>query len=557
MKTNNKYKIRKGLCGAVILSCFALHGSLFTSCSDTWDDHYPSEQINGTESLLQIMEKNAQLSDFLKVAKATHLYNNMHSTPVTYAELLGSDQALTVWAPQNGTFNVDSLLELCKTSKGDSLVGQQFVGNHIAHNLYNLNSQTQANVKMFNDKFMTVNTNSFSSSSVVSTNTPATNGLLHVIDKSAPFAYNIYEGITCLDEFAHIGQFFTRFEKQELDEDRSIVAGIEDGQKVYSDSVMVRHNILFNTLDNIISEDSSFAMIVPSKEIWDQQIEEAKPYFNFSTYAKGDSIQNYWLNISLIQDLIYNQNMQRSINDSIFTTSYSRFDWPYHVYYKPYAEGGILNPANIKDSIACSNGVFYRLAKWPFKKEDLYFRPITTQAENESNIVNDNNLCTYNYRAAVGDTISGNGYLDIVPKNSSSNWKTTFEIRNTLSGTYDVCAVILPKTVYNSFTRDFKPNQFKATVYYQDENGREQSIKSDNSNKFHNDPYVVDTVKLATVTLPVCAYQQSNAVMKVELECSMTSKETSYSREMFLDCIYLRPSTENENSAKARKEDKK
>ncbi len=539
-----------------IISLFA--AAVFTaSCSDTWDDHYPTEQTNGTESLLQIMEKNPQLSDFLKVAKATHLYNNMHATPVTYADLLGSDLALTVWAPQNGTFNTDSLLALCQTAKGDSLVGQQFVGNHIAHNVYNMNSLTKANVKMFNDKFMSLNPQSLNGTSAVSVNTPATNGLLHVINKNVPFAYNIYEGLTCLDEFSHIGSFLTMFEKQELDENRSIVAGIEDGQKVYSDSVMVRENILFRTIDNIISEDSSFAMIVPSKEMWDKAVEEAKPYFNFEGMAKADSIQNYWLNMSLIQDLIYNQNMQRSVSDSIFTTSYSMREWPYHVYYKPYAEGGLLSPANIKDSIPCSNGVFYRLAKWPFTQQDLYFRPITMQAENESHIVEDNKLCTYNYRAAIGDSISGNGYLDIVPKNSTSNWKTTFEIRNTLSGTYDICAVILPKTVYNSFTRDFKPNQFKATIFYDDASGREQSMRADNGGKFNNDPYKVDTVKLATVTLPVCAYQQQNAVLRVQLECSMTSRETSFSREMYLDCIYLRPSKETENSAKARKEGKK
>lgn len=550
---------KKSMWGAVIFSFFTLHSSLFTlsSCSDTWDDHYPSEQTNGTESLLQLIEANPQLSDFLKIAKSTHLYNNMHSTPVTYADLLSADQALTVWAPLNGTYNADSILALCQTSKGDSLVGQQFIGNHIAHNIYNMNSLTQANVKMFNDKLISLNPQSFSTSTVLSGqyNTPAKNGLLHVIDKSAPFAYNIYEGLTCIGDFSHIGDFLLSFEKQELDEDRSIVAGIEDGKKVYSDSVMVRENILFRNLDKINSEDSSFAMIVPSKEMWTAAFEEAKPYFDYAGMNKADSIQNYWTNMSLLQDLIYNQKMQRALSDSLFTTAYSTREWPYHVYYKPFAEGGILNASNIKDSIPCSNGVFYRLAKWPFTKQDLYFRPITMQAENEANIVEDNKLCTYNYRAAIGDSISGNGYLDIVPKNSTSNWKTKFEIHNTLSGTYDVCAVILPKTVYNAFTRDSKPNQFKATITYDDPSGKEKTISI--SDKFHNDPYKVDTVYLATVTLPICAYAQQNAVLRVQLECSMTSRETSYSREMYLDCIYLRPSNNDENSAKARKEDKK
>ncbi|MBQ0022627.1 MAG: hypothetical protein KBT29_05255 [Prevotellaceae bacterium] len=548
-KINLKTKVQ------VVLMLITLHFSLFTlvGCSDTWDDHYPSEQTNGTESLLQLIQADPQLSDFLKVAKATHLYNNMHITPVTYADLLGADQALTVWAPKNGTFNADSLVALCQTNKGDSLVGQQFMANHIAHNVYNMNSSTDKSIKLFNEKLVHLLPQSFGSTPVLSNsfNMPAKNGLLHVIDHQAPFAYNVYEAITCLDDLKHVGDFFLRFEKQELDEDRSVVADIVEGQKIYSDSVMVRKNILFRSVDNIISEDSAFAMLVPTKEMWDAAVAEAKPYFNFGSVEKADSIEDYWVNMSLIRDLFYNKSMQRGIQDSIFTTSYSYGSYPYHVYYKPFEEGGIMNKSVIKDSLLCSNGSIYNLAKWPFTKEQLYFHPIHVQGERESNII-EYNLCTMNYRSAIGDTISGNGYLDIVPKNSTSNWNATFKVRNTLSGTYDICAVILPKTVANSFTHDFKPNKFKVTISYVDVDGKKVDLNI--KDEYENDPYHVDTVKIATVTLPVCYYNQLDTDVKVQLKCNITSRQTQYSREMFLDCIYLRPSKEETASAKARKE---
>ena len=108
MKVKNIYK-------TIAVLCLAIVSQGFQSCSDTWSDHFDMEGTNGNATLLQLVENNPQLSDFHAVLKATHVYNNNHRTGVTFADLLGSDQTLTVWAPVNGTFNVDSLLELCQT----------------------------------------------------------------------------------------------------------------------------------------------------------------------------------------------------------------------------------------------------------------------------------------------------------------------------------------------------------------------------------------------------------------------------------------------------------
>ena len=124
---------------AVLLIALAA-GSVASSCSDTWDDHYDKAEVNGTESIYDMIDTNPQLSDFMSVLKRTHIYLNNRRTSVTYADLVKADQALTVWAPVNGTFNIDSLLNLCATEQGDSTVGNHFVMNHIAHNLYNMKS---------------------------------------------------------------------------------------------------------------------------------------------------------------------------------------------------------------------------------------------------------------------------------------------------------------------------------------------------------------------------------------------------------------------------------
>lgn len=548
MKTIHKIKQMLGI-AALGLPLLGLG-----SCSDKWDDHYDVADANGTSTLLQLVEENEELSDFLSLLKATHVYNNNHRTKVTFADLLNADQTLTVWAPLNGTYNADSLLELCQTAKGDSTVGQHFVMNHIAHNLYNMNGLTDENVKMLNDKFLALNSTSLYNAPVLNDeyNLPAKNGLLHVIGDDAQYTYNIYEALTSMEEFKHFGTFLSHFEKQELDEERSIQAGIVDGKKVYSDSVMIRENALFRVFDQILSEDSTFAMLVPDKETWEPVFEEAKQYFNYGSVQKADSISEYWTCVSLLRDLIFNRNVQRSERDSIFSTSYSGGDWPYHVFYKPFEAGGLMDPANIKNSLLCSNGYIYRIKQWPFTAEDIYYRPIVTQGEREASII-DYKDCTYNIRAAIGDSISNNAYLDIVPRTSTSDWSITYEIRNTLSGTYDINAVILPKTVYLANSRDTKSNKFIATLTYKDENGdiQKQEFKTEMTNK----GTAVDTVHIGRFTFPTCNYQQSDATVTLQLQCSITKRQTSYSREMFLDCLYFKPVSEEE--APKRKEARK
>ena len=542
MKIKNLYKM---MAGAFLLAA-ASQG--LTGCSDTWDDHYEMAGTNGSSSLLQMIEENPQLSDFYELLRSTHIYNNNHRTKVTYADLLNADQALTVWAPVNGTFNVDSLLDLCQTEKGDSTVGRHFVMNHIAHNLYNMNAQTDENVKMLNDKFLPLAYRSIYNAKIVDeqhVNTPATNGLLHVVNDDAWYTYNVYEAITSLDEFRHLGSFLSRYEKQELDEERSIQSGIEDGKKVYSDSVMVKTNNLFRVFDQIMDEDSTFFMLVPDADTWKPVYDEAATFFNFAPIEKGDSICDYWTHVSLMSDLIYNENVQRSMNDSIFSTSYRMYDWPYHVFHDPYEEGGLLNSSNMKDELQCSNGRIMRIKEWPFTPEDLFFRPVVMQGEREANLI-DYKDCTFNYRAAVGDTISGNAYLDIVPKNTTTNWEATFEVRNTLSATYDICAVILPKTVYKSNSHDFKPNKFKAELTYMDENGEMQTVKFDD--EVTSNGMKVDTVRIGRFTFPVCNYQQQDATVNLKLICSVGRRDSNFSREMFLDCIYLKPVSDEDSS---------
>lgn len=526
------------------------------SCSDTWDNHYDQVGEMPKATLLERIQEEPRLSDFLALLKKTYVYNNNHATSVTLADLLNSDQALTVWAPVNGSFNADSLLQLCQTAKGDSAVGQHFVMNHIAHSLYNMNGQTDQEVLMLNNKYLPLNTTNLFDATVLdgNANIPASNGLLHIVDKGAQYTYNIYEALTSMQELSHFGSFLSHYEKQELDEEHSIQADIIDGQKIYSDSVMVKENSLFCVFDQIMSEDSTFLMLAPDAETWQSVYAEAAAYFNYGSLPKADSISDYWTHVTLMRDLFFNDKVQTARQDSIVSTSYSNRNWPYHVFYRPFEPGGIFAADNISNRLTCSNGYIYSLKEWPFTPEDLFFHPIITQGEREASITSTKD-CTLNYRSAIADTISGNGYVDIVPRTSTSNWNATFEITNTLSGTYDICAVILPKTVYLANSRDFKPNKFKAVLNYVDENGeKKQEVYG---TEMTNNPYVADTVLIGRFTFPTCNYQQPDATVSLQLQCSISNRQTTFSREMYLDCIYLKPVSATAAGIKSRKEARK
>lgn len=534
MKTSNKFKF-------MVMAVAALAAA---ACTDTWDEHYGNGSSPVSDkTLLQLVEESADLSDFLTVLQHTHVFNNNKPTEVTYAELLGSDQTFTVWAPKNGTFNVDSLLNECQTVAGDSMCGQHFVQNHIAH--YISNNTATKSVMMLNDKYLNMEDGTMHGVSYEPgrANEPAMNGILHVLSGEIPYIYNIYEGLTTLPEYAGIGSVFKKYEKLELDENSSIQSGIVDGNIVYSDSVLYRSNILFNTFDRINDEDSNFIMLVPEAQIWDKVYDEALTYFNYGNVNKADSLQQYYAGTALIRDLVYNRNVGcLHMADSVYSTSYVINDEEQrHVYYKPLAPGGIFSSTYVRDTMECSNGAIYNLYDWPFTPEQIYFYPVKTEGENVS-LIREYSLCTYSVRSVVADSVSDN-YLVISPQANNSQWRMTFQIPEVLSGRYDVCAVVLPRTVYDPNNRNWYPCKFKATLNYVNEDGTTGSYPFD---EVQNDPYRVDTVKLGTFTIPVCSYGQTNPVVSLRLECSIAANQFRFNREMYLDCLYFKPNREEE-----------
>jgi hypothetical protein len=313
-----------------------------------------------------------------------------------------------------------------------------------------------------------------------------------------------------------------------------------DGEQLYVDSVFVERNRMLERIGRIADEDSTFYMIVPTTDEWQRVWQEAMDYFRYDAKVEGgDSLQRLYANSALLSDAVFSRTIQASPNDSLITFSYNKKYPQYHVFHKPFEEGGIFYGATPS---ACSNGTLYTTDKWPFTPQMTYQREIRCEGEAKGVII-DNTLSSYTTRHHVADSVSENEYLVISPEKNTSNWTMTFKLSNTLAGTYDICIVTLPQTVYDPTRTNLKPCQFQAEINYVDENGNAKTFDCGNKQKFKTRPEVVDTVVVAEdFKFPVCNYGQTNNKVTVKLRCSILAKDTpNYSREMLLDCIYLRP----------------
>ena len=513
-----------------------------TACSD-WDDHYSGAGAAGGSNLTlwEQLKANNQVSDFCEVLEQTKVFRMHKKTSVSYADLLNGGQSFTVVAPVNGTFNKDSLLQLVQTNQGDSVVEKFFVLNHLSRTLNSLTSEKKS-MMLLNAKYVEMDGSTIEGVSVSQANCHAKNGVLHVVNNPLPYQYSIYEALCDMPELSTVGQALRLYDEDYFDADASVSSGIVDGVPVYIDSVTIERNRFLQRIGLIAAEDSTYWVVAPKVEGWQKAWEEALQYFQYDEKVqKRDSIQHYWTTHALMSDAVYNMTDQKSVNDSLISVPYNRLEPEYHVFYKPFQSGGILSQAT---PIECSNGILYKTDEWPFTPEQTYFTELWSEGEQTALFASEPKECSYTIRRLATDSISEGAYLNIIPRVATSNWDISFRVNNTLSGTYDICAIVLPKSVANQVNPDLRPNKFKAYINYVDEAGEPQTFNCGNT-QFTNNPERVDTIVLAEAFhFPACNYDQNDIKISVRLQCSITTPQTaSYSREMYLDCIYLRPRT--------------
>ena len=303
-KTNNKNVVKKMKTGVFYLLLLSFSPLLlFVSCSD-WDDHYENlaSQAGNDLTLWQTIQQHPELSDFRDVLSQTKVFKYHKVTDVSYADLLDGTQTFTVLAPVNGSFNKDSVLSLLSTNRGDSMVVRSFIGNHLSYNQV-ANVEKPTEFFLLNSKRATIGSNEVLGVPLQNSNIRAKGGILHILQSTLPYRYNIYEVLLNDPRYSDIGKEISSYDRDEFSPTQSVEGGMVDGEQIYVDSVFNERNKILENVGLINAEDSTFLMVVPTNEEWQRVWNEAMDHFRFdSTVEDRDSLQRYWANFSLLKD---------------------------------------------------------------------------------------------------------------------------------------------------------------------------------------------------------------------------------------------------------------
>lgn len=553
MKIKNIYN---KVCVVAVVAAGAL--LLSTSCKDEWNDHYDVSSVdNGT--LWQAISNQGNISNFTRVVKACG-----------YDAMLDGSQTFSVFAPTDDYFTsaqADSLIAVYQTqaSSGvkpdDNSVVRQFLQNHISLYKHPVSSLSNDSITMMNGKYEILTQSAIGNCQLKTANSLYSNGVLFTIDRQIPYFPNVFEYLGLDTQLDSVYQFLNAFSQYEINESKSVPGGIVDGRTVYLDSVMDFHNTLFNTLGQINTEDSTYWMVAPTNDEWNRMVAEYEPYFNYDAAVnKRDSMQFVNSRLAIIGGTVFSrtQNPDVAFRDSAVSTSASSYAVrrildlePYYVYYKPFEAGGIFSGT---EGITCSNGEVRKAASFGIDKHDTFLQTIKVEGEAvryQDSVLNAVDPITVREVTTDNpfyDRVSGNSFVEIVPKTSSTNPEVFYKIPNVLSNVkYDIYAVFVPVLAYDTLAVEeaAKPVIFRTNLLYNDKNGKSQT-KHFTKNLTTN-PADIDTLLIVEAfEFPTCSYALQDPQVTVQLLVRVgTTQTATYSRTMRIDCLILKPHDDN------------
>ena len=559
----------------------------FTSCTDTWDEHYQQGAM-GDGNLWEAIKGNQQLSNFARVIEATG-----------YDKSLSSSQVYTVFAPTNDTFtdaDANDIInkyqtELAKGLKGEKNAAiKEFVMNHIALYNYSIaNESPDTTIRMMNGKYLGLTNSTFSDRPFTSTNNVTGNGILFTINEKADYVYNLFEYIKNDPDLDSVSNFLYMTDPYELHKivfqpEASVPGEIIKGQQHYLDSVTTtRNEILTTWLDALLDdEDSCYYALMPTNKVWKEQYAKNAPLFQYDKQVLGrDSLMYLYPRAYIITGMQFSKNTNPLLGtteaiDSIISPwadsytyrkqYYGSYDIHPYLYDKPYEKpNGIFT--DIKGKKECSNGLLMKTDNWKVDRKQMFIQQRLVDAEYTSSL--DSLLGetqdvkpTWTYTEVQPtnpfyNQISNHVYQTLIPVNQR-DMGVLLKIRSLLSNQkYDMYVVTVPATAGDTLATDLLPTRFGVTLYWHDMDGKEVSkevtdkdggdISYDSSTRkqtFLTDPTKVHEIHIGTFEFPTCSWGLQEAQVKALLNVNVRSSDVNkglYTRTLRVDCIKLVP----------------
>lgn len=534
--------------------CHIAFGTMLTSCSDKWDEHYETATTGNGTLWQALSDPQGNTIQFARVLKACG-----------YDDILSGSQTFTVFAPTDDLFTVseaDSLIALFNQEQADgrrteeNKVVRQFIQNHLALYKYPISTMTNDTLTLMNSKYYAITNEKLGNSALTSSSLLCDNGLLYTISRKLDYFPNIFEYLGMDSETDSVYRFLNTYNIYELNESKSVPGDVIDGMVTYLDPVYDQHNELFSRYAQINSEDSTYWMLCPTNAEWNRLVAEYEPYFNYpNNVAKRDSLVYSNTRMAFLGGTFFSrsQNSEASLQDSAVSTMApssvlrSLMDTdPYYIYQKPFAPGGIFDGAEDK---ICSNGHVMKAATFGISKYQTFMQTVKVEAENLmyqdllTDAIDPVTIHQVTTNNPFYGKVSGNSFIEVKPSTPTSQVVVSYDIPNLLSGTkYEVYAVFVPSTAADTLSvkESKKPYRIISRVKQTDQNGKLSEPPLRNAKNTRAE--VIDTVLLSTVTINTCSYGLPDALVKLDLKSNVQESQIStYSTTLRLDCFIFKP----------------
>ena len=547
-----------------------------TSCSD-FDDYNEVKVDEGTSAGITLwgnILQNPQLSDFADLVRQAGFNDELDGT-----------HFYTVWAPLNGTYDAAALRQ-----KDNEELLYQFVKSHVAEYNHNASGQVEERIHALNAKsfsFLGSGNYTYGGIGLQQSNIASKNGTLHLLNGAAQFYPNVYENLWIAQDIDSAAQYFKKYEYVTLDLVNSVPGPTIDGIMTYIDSVMVTTNTLVsNTLRaKIENEDSSYTMLVPNNNAWNEAYNRIKPYFNYLPTTVSQDIASNTApttgptkevkidNIKLRDSLTY-YHMTRNLvysntsryNQWMIDESAAKSDTLYTT-----TRRKLSNPDDILGSVVSkqvmSNGQFLIVDSLAMHPWETYCPSLLISHYNQAHDSWNGSDQTVNISALKSDydEISvSNGeknftyytegrlsYLWSRPITSRGQPQVVFYLPGVLSTTYHFYCIMMPTNAAKGDTTAVdKPNNVNFALSYCTDKGAlatynfSSDLKHDNPRTpkpFNNDPTKVDVVYLGKFTFPV-AYSglgECYPNLRVTSSVSTTSERNRYTRDLRIAGFFM------------------
>lgn len=546
-----------------------------SSCTD-FDDYneVPVDANASAElSLWENISQNSQLSNFKRIIEKVGFNNDLQQS-----------HFYTVWAPIDGTYDAESLLQ-----QDNATLLYRFVKSHVAEHNHLVSGVVNERIHALNEKsfsFEGASSYTYADVPVNAINLPSKNGVIHTLNGAATFYPNIYEYIYQREGIDSLEQYFKRYENVYLDENNSVVGPTVNGKQTYIDSVMITTNSLYNTLRaRIAHEDSSYTMVMPTNEAWVKAYNKIKPYFNYiqTTIAQDldgaasattvptttTTINNVYMSDSLtkraiVDNLIFNNNNKYNRwvedptaenTDTLLTTTYNALSNPDEFLAQTTEKVRMSNGyARVMDSLAVHS--------WEGWAPELHISPI---GQSTSWTGTNHNVRVENPDPSKGKFEYGSfSYLWVEPTSNFAKPELDIKLPGVLSTTYNLYCVIVPANIdFSDSLVESRPNQLDFNLSYCNEKGAlAQTWTGSNHTtstthfavRLENDPTKMDTLKVGTITFPV-AYaglgEKMYPNLKITSDFSVFNRDlmAKYTRDLRIAAIILRPVEMDEYAA--------